>query len=158
MRAKHERVVARAGEQHERVDSIDASLAVHLQLGLSVGQGQHQLLTVLIGRKLRHLNRDRAHGPEALVAPATDGPVRWLDQPLQRGFEALYGAPIAALEDRAARGDVDALIAGRVALRSRDDVPLSGAREARDAGLDPAERARIRDVFRRQSTCGSIRP
>jgi hypothetical protein len=43
-------------------------------------------------------------------------------------------------------------------LENGGGVPLARSRNPRNAGLDPAERARISYLVEAQETCGSIRP
>jgi len=92
--------------------------------------------------------------------PDPDGAVRGVERIGNGRREAAQRASLAGdVNGRTAvvEDDEDAGVAGRPALGGDDGVPLLVARDAGDAGLDPAEGARIVEV-RAQGTWGSISP
>jgi hypothetical protein len=143
VRAQDVVLVAARRELGQGIDSGHARSSVHEQLCLSVGQGQHDLLALLIGREVRNLNPHGADSPDVALAPKSDRSVRRVDQILEGRFQTGDRLGLALLRNRPRCSDVDALVAGNAALGRGDDIPLTGAGEARDAGLDPPKRSRI---------------
>jgi len=135
--------VAARREPRQRSDSGHARSPVDDQLRLSVAHGQHDLLALLIGRELCNLNPHGPDSPDVALAPESDRAVGRVDQTLEGRLQTRDRLGLPLLRNRALGADVDALVAGDTALGGGDDVPLAGAGETRDAGLDPPERPRI---------------
>ena len=125
------------------IDSGDARSSVHEQLCLSFVHGQHDLLALLIGRELCNLNPQGADGPDIAFAAECNRSVGPVDQILEGRFQTGDRVGLALLRNRPLGTNVDALGAGDTAFGRGDDVPLTGAGEARDPGLDPPKRSRI---------------
>ena len=134
-------------------------LPVDLERALpSVGDCEHQLLPLGIGRELRDLDGDGSDSPGVALSPPGNRSVRRVDVLFERRCSAL-GRLAAPIEDDDVFGSADerALVPGAFAGRGRDGVPFARARDARDARLDPAERPRIAQVVA-QVTLGSMSP
>jgi hypothetical protein len=150
--------MAIAGKPCQCTDSGHGGAPVHEQLRLSVSHRQHDFLALLIGRELGKLNANGSDRPDGAFTAQAHGAVGRLDEPVERRLEARDRRFVPALVNRRVRANEDALLACNVAFGRCDDVPLTGAREAGDARLDPAERPRVGDLVRRQPTWGSISP
>ncbi len=145
-------------EPGQRVDPDDARSPVDEQLRLSGAHGQHDLLAFLIGRELRNLNPHGADSPDVALATESDRAVGRLDQTLEGPLQTRDRFWYSLLRNRPSGPDIDAFVAGNAALGGGDDVPFAGARETRDAGLDPPERPRIGEGVLGQPSSGSISP
>jgi hypothetical protein len=124
-------------------DSGHNRSAVDQQLCLSFVHGQHDLLALLIGRELCNLNPQGANGPDIALAPESNCSVGPVDQALEGRFQTGDRLGLASLRNRPLGANVHTLGAGDTAFGRGDDVPLTGAGKARDAGLDPPKRSRI---------------
>ena len=143
VRAQDVILVAARREPGQGIDSGHNRSAVDQQLCLSFVHGQHDLLALLIGRELGNLNPHGADGPDIALAAESKRPVGRVDQVLEGRFQTGDRLGLALLRNRPLCADVDALVAGNAAFGRGDDVPLTGAGEARDPGLDPPKRSRI---------------
>lgn len=130
-------------EPGQRIDSGHARAPVDEQLRLSLAHGQHDLLALLIGRELSNLNPHGPDSPDVALAPESNSAVGRVDQTLEGPLQTRDRLGLPLLRNPPPGADVDALVAGNTALGGGDDVPLAGAGETRDAGLDPPERPRI---------------
>jgi hypothetical protein len=158
-RAQDVRVESASGGPLQSIDPLLRGLPVDLERALPcVGDGQHQLLPLRIGRELCDLDGDGSDGPCVALAPPGNRSVRRGDVLFERGRGAL-GRLAAPLEDDDVFGRANerAFVPGDIASRCRDGIPFAGARDARDARLDPAERPRIAQIVV-QVTLGSMSP
>jgi hypothetical protein len=131
-----------------------------LERALSLlGHGEHQLLSLGIGRKLRDLDPNRSDRPGRSFVPDADGAIRGLDRVSERLGETddrpRVGSDVDGVAPR--HDDEHAGVSGRAAVGGGDRIPLPRARNSRDPCLDPAESAGICDVAA-QLNWGSISP
>ena len=108
---------------------------------------QHQLLSLRIGRELDDLDGDRPDPPRRTFAPHRERAVRRVELAHECSRRGVHGFPRPMARDQPPVGqrDEDRLVAFGFASCRRDRVPFARARNAGDAGLDPAKRPRVVD-------------